>query len=237
MKDITTDYSTLKVENLREHLVERVESLPIDPPDTKKALIQNILKTPKKSTNPMDSLQKAAVIIDIMAKVVLPHSSDFLQGAHIMVEDNGSMYDKLKDLGLIKERFSSHHRGNKAESDASIQAGEIFREFLVGKTKDGKTWFQLEAHSIGGISNFVKHMVDYITYVLTGKNVGQYGLSEHVDSKPIILNAKQINQKTKEGISSPTTTNFVKKIEEERHKTKSALSKNGSVQESGGVSR
>ncbi len=225
MQDITTDYSTLKVESLMDHLVERVESLPIDPADTKKALIQNILETPKKSTNPGDSLQKAAVIIDIMEKAVLPHSSDFLQGAHIMVEDNGSMYDRLKNLGLIKERFSSHHRGNKDGPDASIQAGEIFREFLVGKTKDGKTWFQLEAHSIGGISNFIKHMVDYVTYVLTGKNVGQYGLSEHVDSKPIILNAKQINQKTKKG-TSPTTTNFVKKIEEERQITKATLSKN-----------
>ncbi|WP_425360166.1 MULTISPECIES: hypothetical protein [unclassified Candidatus Tisiphia] len=225
MKDITTDYSELKVESIRDHLVERVESLPIDPPDTKKALIQNILNTPKSSVNPKDTLQKAAVIIDIMAKVVLPHSSDFLQGAHIIVEDNGSMYDKLKDLGLVKERFSSHHRGNKAESDASIQAGEIFREFLVGKTKDGKTWFQLEAHSIGGIKNFVKHMVDYITYVLTGKNVGQYGLSEHVDSNPIVLDAKQVNQKTKKQ-ASLTTSNFVKKIEEERHRTKSGLSKN-----------
>ncbi|WP_341749027.1 hypothetical protein [Candidatus Tisiphia endosymbiont of Sialis lutaria] len=225
MKDITTDYSELKVESIRDHLVERVESLPIDPPDTKKALIQNILNTPKSSVNPKDSLQKAAVIIDIMAKVVLSHSSDFLQGAHIIVEDNGSMYDKLKDLGLVKERFSSHHRGNKAESDASIQAGEIFREFLVGKTKDGKTWFQLEAHSIGGIKNFVKHMVDYITYVLTGKNVGQYGLSEHVDSNPIVLDAKQVNQKTKKQ-ASLTTSNFVKKIEEERHRTKSGLSKN-----------
>ncbi|OZG31241.1 hypothetical protein [Rickettsia endosymbiont of Culicoides newsteadi] len=200
-------------------------TLPIDPPDTKKALIQNILNTPKSSVNPKDTLQKAAVIIDIMAKVVLPHSSDFLQGAHIIVEDNGSMYDKLKDLGLVKERFSSHHRGNKAESDVSIQAGEIFREFLVGKTKDGKTWFQLEAHSIGGIKNFVKHMVDYITYVLTGKSVGQYGLSEHVDSNPIVLDAKQVNQKTKKQ-ASLTTSNFVKKIEEERHRTKSGLSKN-----------
>ncbi|WP_341757096.1 MULTISPECIES: hypothetical protein [unclassified Candidatus Tisiphia] len=80
-------------------------------------------------------------------------------------------------------------------------------------------------------------MVYYITYALTGKNVGQYGLSEHVDSKPIILNAKQIDQKKNEGISPTTTTNFVKKIEEDRNRTKSALSKNGSVQKSGGVSR
>lgn len=77
---------------------------------------------------------------------------DFLKGAHIMVEDNGTMYDALKDLGLVKERISSHHRDNKAESDASVQAGEIFRGFLVGKTKDGKTRFQLEAHSMGGLA-------------------------------------------------------------------------------------
>ncbi|MDR0774950.1 MAG: hypothetical protein LBE72_06645 [Rickettsia sp.] len=193
---IFTTYSELSVEGLTNLLVDRVLSLNIDPADSKEKLVDNIIKTPENSIDPKGSLEKAAVIIDIMEKVVLKHAGDFLKGAHIMVEDNGDMYDTLRDMGLVKERISSHHRGNKAESDASVQAGEIFREFLVGKTKDGKTWFQLEAHSIGGLSNFVKHMIDYVTYVLTGKNVGQYGLSEHVDSKPITLNAKEVKEKT-----------------------------------------
>ncbi|WP_341757633.1 hypothetical protein [Candidatus Tisiphia endosymbiont of Ditula angustiorana] len=213
-----TEYSELNVEDLKNLLVNRVNLLPINPLDSKKALVQNILKTPKNSTDPKGSLEKAGVIIDIMEKVVFQHTSDFLKGAHIMVEDNGSMYDTLKDLGLVKERISSHHRGNKAESDASVQAGEIFREFLVGKTKDGKTWFQLEAHSIGGLSNFVKHMIDYVTYVLTGKNVGQYGLSEHVDSKPITLNSKEVKEKTQK--KTPTATlKFVERIEDKKKET------------------
>lgn len=100
-----------------------------------------------------------------------------------------------------------------------MQAGEIFREFLVGKTKDGKTWFQLEAHAIGGeLSNFVKHMIDYVTYVLTGKNVGQYGLSEHVDSKPITLNAKAVQEKTQKK-SPAATPKFVERIEDKKKET------------------
>ncbi|MDN3030464.1 MAG: hypothetical protein QMO91_03850 [Candidatus Tisiphia sp.] len=39
------------------------------------------------------------------------------------------------------------------------------------------------------------------------------------------MDAKQVNQKTKKQ-ASLTTSNFVKKIEEERHRTKSGLSKN-----------
>ncbi|MDR0329149.1 MAG: hypothetical protein LBH99_00485 [Rickettsia sp.] len=211
-------YSKLNVEDLKNLLVNRVKSLNINPADSKEKLIHNIIKTPEKSIDPKGSLEKAGVIIDIMEKVVLQHTSDFLKGAHVMVEDNGDMYDTLKDLGLVKERISSHHRGNKAESDASVQAGEIFREFLVGKTKDGKTWFQLEAHSIGGLSNFVKHMIDYVTYVLTGKNVGQYGLSEHVDSKPITLKTKEVKEKTQK--KTPTATaKFVQRIGDEKRKT------------------
>ncbi|WP_375331350.1 hypothetical protein [Candidatus Tisiphia endosymbiont of Oplodontha viridula] len=192
--------------------------LDIDPADSKEKLIDNIIKTPEDSIDPKGSLEKAGVIIDIMEKVVLQHAGDFLKGAHIMVEDNGDMYDTLKDLGLVRERISSHHRGNKAESDASVQAGEIFREFLVGKTKDGKTWFQLEAHSIGGLSNFVKHMIDYVTYVLTGKNVGQYGLSEHVDSKPITLNTKEVKEKTQNN-TPIATSKFVQRIEDTKKTT------------------
>jgi hypothetical protein len=215
---IFTTYSELSVEGLTNLLVDRVLSLNIDPADSKEKLVDNIIKTPENSIDPKGSLEKAAVIIDIMEKVVLKHAGDFLKGAHIMVEDNGDMYDTLKDMGLVKERISSHHRSNKAESDASVQAGEIFREFLVGKTKDGKTWFQLEAHSIGGLSNFVKHMIDYVTYVLTGKNVGQYGLSEHVDSKPITLNAKEVKKKT-QNKTPIATSKFVQRIEDTKKTT------------------
>ncbi|WP_341755903.1 hypothetical protein [Candidatus Tisiphia endosymbiont of Ptychoptera albimana] len=218
IKEFFTRYSELNVEDLKNLLVDRVKGLNINPADSKEKLIHNIIKTPEKSIDPKGSLEKAGVIIDIMEKVVLQHAGDFLKGAHVMVEDNGDMYDTLKDLGLVKERISSHHRGNKAEPDASVQAGEIFREFLVGKTKDGKTWFQLEAHSIGGLSNFIKHMIDYVTYVLTDKNVGQYGLSEHVDSKPITLKTKEVKEKTQK--KTPTTTaKFVQRIGDEKRKT------------------
>ncbi|MFP3018491.1 MAG: hypothetical protein ACEY3E_06400 [Candidatus Tisiphia sp.] len=215
---IFTAYSELSIEDLTSLLVDRVLGLDIDPADSKEKLIDNIIKTPEDSIDPKGSLEKAGVIIDIMEKVVLQHAGDFLKGAHIMVEDNGDMYDTLKDLGLVRERISSHHRGNKAESDASVQAGEIFREFLVGKTKDGKTWFQLEAHCIGGLSNFIKHMIDYVTYVLTGKNVGQYGLSEHVDSKPITLNAKEVKEKT-QNKTPIATSKFVQRIEDTKKTT------------------
>jgi hypothetical protein len=118
IKEFFTRYSELNVEDLKNLLVNRVKDLNIEPADSKEKLIHNIIKTPENSIDPKGSLEKAGVIIDIMEKVVLQHAGDFLKGAHIMVEDNGSMYDTLKDLGLVKERISSHHRGNKAELDA-----------------------------------------------------------------------------------------------------------------------
>jgi hypothetical protein len=134
-----------------------------------------------------EELVKAAVVLDIISTVVFENASEVAKGAHVMIEDGGKLYDALKDAGIVKERHSSHHNNNKAAGnrDVSIQGGKIFREFLVGKTNDGKTWFQVEAHSVGGLSNFIAHMIDWVYYKCTGKNVGQYGLSEHIDSNPI----------------------------------------------------
>jgi hypothetical protein len=66
----------------------------------------------------------------------------------------------------------------------------------------GKTWFQLEAHSTGGLKNLIGHLVDYIYYKCTGKNVGQYGLSQHVDSKPIDIDINNIKTNMARHLSS-----------------------------------
>lgn len=182
---LTKNYDEYTPLDIKNRILKNLNKLPIDD-KMREDIKKNIDIIPDNpSIEQFGELKKASMIIDIVRKVVYAKAEEAFKGGHIMIQDNGSLYDTLKKNGLVKDRISSHHKTNKAESDASMQAGEIFKEFLVGKTKDGKTWFQLEAHSMGGIKNFIGHLIDFIKYKLTGKNVGQYGLSEHVDSKPI----------------------------------------------------
>lgn len=199
------DYGQYTPEELKKHLTAQVEWM-IDDEKIRDKLIANIhsvKKEPKK-----EDLEKAAMILDIVNDVVFKHASEAARGAHVMVEDGGKLYNALREKGLVKERISSHHNIEGKESDVSMQAGEIFREFLVGKTKDKntgkeKTWFQVESHSLGGLRNFIGHAIDCIKYIITGKNVGQYGVSKHVDKNPIEVVVKK-NQEAIEKIRNST---------------------------------
>jgi hypothetical protein len=152
-------------------------------------LVDNI-----KFTKDVISLRKAASILSVitMAKILDdPYNmNEFLQGAHIVVHDGGMIYDILDALDHTSERVSSHYPHLKEVSDISMQADGIFNEFLIGKTSEGFTWFQLEAHSTKGLWNTLAHGIDYIYYLLSGKNVSQYGYSVHNDHNPIELSGE-----------------------------------------------
>ena len=185
-------YKEMSAEALKEQLLQRVTGMSFgekaEHGKMKEGLLRNIVEAPTEPEGKQhDALYKATVVLDVIEQVVAQNVKKALKGAHIMYQDNGQLFDALAAEGIAHERMSSHHASNKATKwDRGIQGGEIFRELLIGKTKDGKTWFQLERNSTkGGIGNFFRHMADFVVYKLTGKNVGQYGLSSHVDRDPI----------------------------------------------------
>ena len=58
-------------------------------------------------------------------------------------------------------------------------------------------WLQLERHKVSfedglirGAILLILHMIDYLKYKFTGKNVGPCGLSEYVQIKPIHIPTK-----------------------------------------------
>jgi hypothetical protein len=163
-------------------LIESINELNFEE-NLKIRLIGNI-----ESTSDDEELENAYVILNIIKLIEENYQNEVLKGAHVFISDNGYLYDFLREVDFLENRQSSHHKNNKADSDASMQAGEIFREFLIGKTNTGKTWFQLEAHSLGGFYNFIAHGIDFIAYKCTSSNVGQYGYSKYVDTNPIYLN-------------------------------------------------
>ncbi len=117
---------------------------------------------------------------------------EMLRGAHIRVDDKGKLYKKWKDLEGAHERISSHP--HVIDSKQYGIRGPWFHEILFGIVEEEgkkKTFLQFENTPWSeGLSNRVGHSKDAIKYVLTGKNVGPYGMSEHVDKNPLHIRTK-----------------------------------------------
>ncbi|WP_339042418.1 hypothetical protein [Candidatus Lariskella endosymbiont of Hedychridium roseum] len=112
----------------------------------------------------------------VCESVSAQHKTKIVDSFFNMIEDGGAFYDMMKGFGG-RERMSSHHRWNKAEnaSDIGIGDGVVLNEVLIGKTKDNKTWMQVEAHSTKTLLDIIMHLIYYILYKIIGKNVSQYG--------------------------------------------------------------
>jgi hypothetical protein len=121
----------------------------------------------------------------------IPALVGVLQGAHVIVGDD-ELYERWI-FPTSRRRMSSHHRSvDKARTPDYGLDGPLVRESLHGKAEVG-TWVQLERTKAtfqwGKLPTWsdVVHIRDYILYRITGKNVGPWGLSAHVDTRPMLL--------------------------------------------------
>jgi hypothetical protein len=121
----------------------------------------------------------------------IPDLVGLLQGAHVLVGDD-DLYERWI-FPTSRRRMSSHHRAvdKQATPDYGLD-GPLVRESLHGKAAVG-TWVQLErtkaSFQWGKLPTWsdAVHTRDYILYRITGKNVGPWGLSAHVDTRPMLL--------------------------------------------------
>jgi hypothetical protein len=121
----------------------------------------------------------------------VPDLVGLLQGAHVLVGDD-DLYERWI-FPTSRRRMSSHHRNvdKNATPDYGLD-GPLVRESLHGKAEVG-TWVQLERTKAtfqwGKLPTWsdAVHVRDYVLYRITGKNVGPWGLSAHVDTRPMLL--------------------------------------------------
>lgn len=126
---------------------------------------------------------------------------DLWQGSHVIVLDNGILYETWSQSPLALPRFSSHYRQVPVQ-----QYGINFRDhqLLFGKTAaDGLTWFQMEAHAFDPSDFYsdpdliVYHGQDFLKYRVHGMNVGPFGFSPHTETmNPVVLPYKPWRPKT-----------------------------------------
>lgn len=111
------------------------------------------------------------------------------RGAHIELVDQGSNYESwsknFKDL--TNRTGKSSHQSDKDQY--SIQ-GNLVVECLFGTRQNKKgnrhSWVQLESHTTGA-AQLLGHMASWVTYKLTGENVGPFGTSKHTEANPLVL--------------------------------------------------
>lgn len=147
--------------------------------------------------------------VQIMADLLdrglsVPALVHFLQGAHVIVGED-ALYERWI-FPRSRKRMSSHHRTvDKTVTPDYGLDGPLVRESLHGKAAIG-TWIQLERTKAtfrwGTLPRWsdVVHLRDYAIYRLTGKNVGPWGLSAHVDTRPMVLRPSHI--RVGEGVDS-----------------------------------
>jgi hypothetical protein len=137
---------------------------------------------------------EAAIIADLERHGLdVPQLREVLCGAHVLVDDP-ELYANWRFDGS-RERLSSHHKSvdKKQYPDLGLK-GPLVREKLHGRTPHGGTWVQLEKTPAAMGHGFrlpswsdVLHLVDYIVYRITKRNVGPWGLSRHVERRPMYL--------------------------------------------------
>lgn len=143
------------------------------------------------------------VLSDLVERgLSVPDLVHVLQGAHLIVGDD-ELYEKWI-FPHSRKRLSSHHRAVDKESTPDYgMDGPLVRESLHGKAFAG-TWVQLERTKAtfqpGKMPSWhdVVHIKDFVIYRITGKNVGPWGLSALVDTKPMLLQPR--NSAAGEGV-------------------------------------
>ncbi|MGZ4665855.1 MAG: hypothetical protein ACXV5Q_12675 [Frankiaceae bacterium] len=138
--------------------------------------------------------QEAAIVADLAERGMdVDQLRDVLWGGHVLVDDPG-LYERWKFPQQSRQRISSHHHDidKKKYPDIGMH-GPFVREKLHGRTAQG-TWVQLEKTpaAIGAkklpSAQDLAHLMDYIVYRVTRRNVGPWGLSHRTERRPMYLN-------------------------------------------------
>ena len=137
--------------------------------------------------------EEAAVVADLEHHGLdVEQLRDVLCGGHVLV-DEPSLYDRWRFPKGSRERLSSHHKNIDKQRYPDIgMRGPLVREKLHGRTTEG-TWVQLEKTpaSLGARKlptwHDVQHLLDYIVYRVTKRNVGPWGLSGSTEKRPMYL--------------------------------------------------
>ncbi|KTD51502.1 hypothetical protein Lqui_0346 [Legionella quinlivanii] len=119
---------------------------------------------------------------------------EMLKGAHLRFEDNGFFYSEI--VMEFKDRLRKRRSSHQSVLQQYSFSGAVLKEVLFGVTEnnEGKraSWIQFERHNTRTIAALTMHLIDYLRYRCTGKNIGPFGVSVYTDREPLTINPVKI---------------------------------------------
>jgi len=167
------------------------------------------------------SPEEAVVIGDLEERgLQVPQLHDVLCGGHVLVDDP-QLYEDWKFDKVSYPRLSSHHHDiDKRQYPDYGMRGQVVREKLHGRTKQG-TWVQMEKtpaafgkRKLPTPSDF-RHLMDYVVYRVTRSNVGPWGLSRMTERRPMYLSPNLAVPTTLTPPVARSLTQALRRIEED----------------------
>lgn len=128
--------------------------------------------------------------------------SALMHGCHFVVNDNGQLYDRLRQTGGndMQPRGSSHYKSSPHQQYGMDLPGEI-GHLLIGRTDTGQTFFQLESHGVGNgvqgawnkFKDFAGHMQSWAMHIGSSSayvQIGPHGAIEgsEKDQNHVVIN-------------------------------------------------
>jgi len=133
--------------------------------------------------------------------------SELLKGANIVVRgDKGAIYEWFISTPQAYNRLSSHF---SQRDQFGLDLGGNLKTLLTGVDSEGDTWFQFEGAAFNFFKNplevlivlsrflslvfhspfsqAILHILQYIQYLVTDKQVGPLGTSKFTDARPIYV--------------------------------------------------
>lgn len=112
-----------------------------------------------------------------------------LKGAHLKFEDEGAFYKAIVEQ--YRTRLSKRHSSHQSICQQYSFSGLVLKEILLGvaegKSGNKASWIQFERHNTRTIAALMLHVIDYLRYRCTGKNIGPFGVSAHTDREPLVI--------------------------------------------------
>jgi len=146
------------------------------------------------------------IIVDLISygkNLKLSSLMEIFKGAYIIIKNDDSyFYNKWKKLSTKYAVTSSHSSIKKQFAISSGTLGKYSKnkegfQILIGVTDKfdkNSTWLQIERSALfhkndvgKGLVNLVYHMMDFVTYKITDKNVGPNGNSKYTEKKPLTV--------------------------------------------------
>ena len=160
-------------------------------PDNQKMYLRKAIENSKYNEKAIVAVKLLIDVINLVETFAEGKGRKVLKGAHIVFASE-DIYKTFINETDTRYRISSHYKREKIEEKGVNLKNSS--DLLIGLNKDNKSWLQIENNKVSfvdgilsGIGSFFLHMIDFIQYKWTSKNLGPCGKTKYTEANPIVI--------------------------------------------------